>query len=279
MEDTKVAGGKPELKEEVTVVAPKKKSRFRRGVYLFIKRAFDIVSSGLLLILSLIIILPCILIKWLEDVRCPSYKLEIKEVEDDGKRHKDWIRRADGKWFECKLVPDKEKKITGSRAPVYLSDRVGMNDKIIKFHKIRSMCPGAEQMKQQLIDAGLNEADPPAFKMAKDPRITRFGKFLRKTSIDELPQLWDIFVGKMSVVGPRPPLPEEVKNYTEYQKQRLNVKGGLLCLWQIQHDRNKLSFDEWVALDLEYIEKQSLWLDFKIILKGFYMVIFDHSGE
>jgi lipopolysaccharide/colanic/teichoic acid biosynthesis glycosyltransferase len=115
--------------------------------------------------------------------------------------------------------------------------------------------------------------------MKNDPRITKFGKFLRKFSIDELPQLWDIFIGKMSVVGPRPPIESEVANYTAEQLERLDVKGGLLCLWQIQHNRNELSFDDWVSLDLEYIEKRSIWLDLKIIFKGAYMVLFDHSGE
>ena len=86
------------------------------------------------------------------------------------------------------------------------------------------------------------EAAPPAFKMKNDPRITKFGKFLRKTSLDELPQLWDIFIGKMSVVGPRPPIPSEVEKYTEEQRHRLDVKGGLLCLWQIQKNRNSISF-------------------------------------
>ena len=134
-------------------------------------------------------------------------------------------------------------------------------------------------MKQQLIDAGLNEADPPAFKMKNDPRITAVGKFYRKFSIDELLQLFNILFGSMSVVGPRPPLPDEVKQYTEEQMHRLDIKGGLLCLWQVQKNRNALSFDEWIRLDLTYIMKQSLWLDTKIIFKGAYMVIFDHSGE
>lgn len=134
-------------------------------------------------------------------------------------------------------------------------------------------------MKQQLIDAVLNEADGPAFKIKNDPRITPFGKFLRKTSIDELPQLVNIFKGDMSVVGPRPPIPSEVEQYTDEQMRRLDVKGGLLCLWRVQKNRNSLSFDEWIKLDLEYIENQSLWLDLKIIFKGAYMVVFDHSGE
>ena len=206
---------------------------FRYGCYLFVKRAFDLISSGLFLILFSWLILLCILIKWLEDFH----------------------------------------------NPIYVSERVGKNGKIFHFYKIRTMCPNAEQMKQQLIDAGLNEADPPAFKMKNDPRITKFGKVLRKLSLDELPQLVNIFLGSMSVVGPRPPIPCEVEEYTPYQRHRLDVKGGLLCLWQIQKNRNALSFDEWVRLDLEYIQKQSLLLDLKIIFKGAYMVLFDRSGE
>jgi lipopolysaccharide/colanic/teichoic acid biosynthesis glycosyltransferase len=163
--------------------------------------------------------------------------------------------------------------------PIYTSIRVGKNGKLIKFHKIRSMCPNAEAMKADLIAKGMNEADGPAFKMKNDPRITKFGKFLRKTSIDELPQIWDIFVGRISIVGPRSPLPDEVKEYTEYQLHRLDVKGGLLCLWQIEHNRNQLSFDEWIELDLKYIQKRSIWLDLKIIFKGAWMVLFDRSGE
>ncbi len=163
--------------------------------------------------------------------------------------------------------------------PVYVSTRVGKDGKKFKILKIRTMVPNAEEMKQQLIDAGLNEADPPAFKMKNDPRITKVGKFYRKFSIDELLQLFNILNGTMSVVGPRPPIPREVEEYTEEQKHRLDVKGGLLCLWQIQKNRNKLSFEEWVNLDIEYIKKQSLWQDIKIIFKGAFMVLFDHSGE
>ena len=163
--------------------------------------------------------------------------------------------------------------------PVYLCERVGKNGKTFKFVKIRTMCPHADELKQQLIDAGLNEADPPAFKMTNDPRITRVGKFFRKFSIDELLQLFNIIAGQMSVIGPRPPEPQEVEVYTEEQKKRLSVKGGLLCLWQIQKNRNSISFDDWVKLDLEYIEKRSLWLDSKILFKGMYMVLFDHSGK
>lgn len=259
------------------------KRGFRYACYKFIKRLFDIVSAGLLFLILCIPIGFCLFIKWIEDAVHPKYELTIEEVKDvsvkPAKRVKR-IERKDGLVFDCKLTAVKlekgEKRFTN---PIYSSDRVGKNEKIFKMYKIRSMIPNADRMKQQLIDAGLNEADPPAFKMQNDPRITKFGRFLRKSSFDELLQLLNIINGTMSVVGPRSPLPNEVSQYTEEQKHRLDVKGGLLCLWQIQHDRNKLSFDEWVKLDLEYIEKQSVWFDLKIIFKGAWMVVFDHSGE
>lgn len=163
--------------------------------------------------------------------------------------------------------------------PVYVSERVGKDGRKFKILKIRTMVPNAEELKQQLIEQGLNEADPPAFKMKNDPRITKFGKFLRKFSIDELLQLLNIINGTMSVVGPRPPLPEEVEQYTAEQMHRLDIKGGLLCLWQVQKNRNEIAFDDWVKLDVEYIRKQNLLLDLKIIFKGAFMVVFDHSGE
>lgn len=163
--------------------------------------------------------------------------------------------------------------------PIYTSIRVGKNGKNIKFHKIRSMVPNAADMKQELIDKGLNEADGPVFKMKNDPRVTKFGRFLRKTSLDELPQFWDVLVGRLSVVGPRSPLRKEVEKYNEYQMHRLDVKGGLFCLWQIKKNRHQLSFDEWVDLDIKYVQTRSLWLDLKIIIKGFWAVLFDRSGE
>ena len=209
----------------------KKKGGFKLGAYLFFKRAFDILSAGLLFIVLSPIILLCLLIKFFEDFH----------------------------------------------NPVYVSKRVGKNGKEFRFFKIRTMCVNAEKMKQDLIDKGLNEADGPAFKIKNDPRITRFGRFLRKSSLDETLQLLNIINGTMSVVGPRPPIPCEVENYTEEQMKRLEIKGGLLCLWQIQKNRNALSFDEWVKLDLEYIEKRSFGLDMKIIFKGAFMVLFDRS--
>jgi len=235
--------------------------------YRFIKRTFDIISSAVAIILTILPILICLIIKWIEDANKKYCKLEIREVEGDGKERKNRYKSKDGKFYECKVVKDPERKHKGKRAPIYSSIRVGKDGKNFKFYKIRSMYPGAEDMKQQLIDAGLNEADEPAFKIKNDPRITPFGNFLRKSSFDELPQLFNIFIGKMSVVGPRPPLPDEVKKYTLYQKQRLKIKGGLLCLWQIQENKNSLSFDEWVELDIKYINERSVWLDLKIIFK------------
>ena len=163
--------------------------------------------------------------------------------------------------------------------PVYTSIRVGKDGKLIKFHKIRSMKPNAEVMKSELVAKGLNEADGPVFKMKEDPRITRVGKFLRKTSLDETLQIWDVFIGRISVVGPRPPLPYEVEKYNEYQRHRLDVKGGLLCLWQITKNRHDILFNDWVELDLEYIRNRSLWYDFKIICKAVWFVLTDRSGE
>ena len=163
--------------------------------------------------------------------------------------------------------------------PIYTSIRVGKNGKLIKFHKIRTMKPNAEQLKAQLIAEGKNEADGPVFKMKDDPRITKIGKFYRKFSLDELPQIWDILMNRISIVGPRSPLKFEVDQYTDFQRHRLDVKGGLLCLWQIQKNRHDLTFDDWVELDIKYVETRSLWLDFKIIVKGAWMVVFDHSGE
>ena len=116
-------------------------------------------------------------------------------------------------------------------------------------------------------------------KVDYNPRITKIGKFYRKFSLDELPQIWDIFVGRISCVGPRSQIYEETLKYDEYTKHRLDVKGGLLCLWQIQKNRHSLSFDDWIGLDIKYVETRSLWLDFKIIIIGAIRVIFDHSGE
>ena len=117
-----------------------------------------------------------------------------------------------------------------------------------------------------------NEMDGPVFKMKNDPRITSVGRFIRKHSIDELPQILNILSGDMSVVGPRPPLPEEVASYTDWQKRRLSVTPGLTCIWQVS-GRNRLSFEEWMSMDIDYIERWSLLLDLKLILRTLKVVI------
>lgn len=155
--------------------------------------------------------------------------------------------------------------------PIFAQERVGRDGKVFRFYKFRSMIPNAEAKLEELLDQ--NEMEGPAFKMKDDPRITRIGKFIRKTSLDELPQLWNILKGDMSIVGPRPPLPREVAEYGEYEMQRLLVTPGLTCYWQIQPHRNDLSFDEWVDLDVKYIEESSFLTDWKIILGTFGAVI------
>ncbi len=149
--------------------------------------------------------------------------------------------------------------------PIYVQERVGKGGKRFKFYKFRTMVPDADKMLDSLLDK--NEMQGPAFKMRNDPRITRVGHFFRKTSIDELPQLWNILKGDMSIVGPRPPLPREVAMYNEKQMQRLLVTPGLTCYWQVQKGRNDLSFDEWLELDLKYIAERNLATDIKIIFK------------
>jgi lipopolysaccharide/colanic/teichoic acid biosynthesis glycosyltransferase len=147
--------------------------------------------------------------------------------------------------------------------PIFSQVRCGRDGKPFRMYKFRSMYADAEERLEELLEQ--NEMDGPAFKLKNDPRITRVGHFIRKTSIDELPQLWNVLKGDMSIVGPRPPLPREVAQYTEQQKQRLYITPGLTCYWQIQPQRNDVSFDEWMALDLKYIQERSFLVDWKII--------------
>ena len=160
-------------------------------------------------------------------------------------------------------------------SPLFAQTRVGKNGKEFRFYKFRTMVPNAEALKAQLMQ--FNEMDGPVFKIKEDPRITRVGKFLRKSGIDELPQLWNIFVGDMSIVGPRPPLPREVEKYTEHDFKRLSITPGLTCYWQIQPRRNDLSFEQWVELDLQYIRERSFKTDWKIIFRTFGAVIGMHG--
>ena len=160
-------------------------------------------------------------------------------------------------------------------SPIFTQVRCGKDGKPFKFYKFRSMCVDAEAKLEELLKD--NEMDGPAFKMKEDPRITRVGKFIRKTSLDELPQLFNVLKGDMSIVGPRPPLPREVEQYTEYQLQRLYVTPGLTCYWQVQPHRNDVDFDEWMELDMKYIKERSFLVDWKIIFKTIRVVLFGHG--
>jgi lipopolysaccharide/colanic/teichoic acid biosynthesis glycosyltransferase len=152
-----------------------------------------------------------------------------------------------------------------SRGPViYKSVRIGRGARPFSFLKLRSMVDGAEQHRQKL--SHLNEADGPVFKIAADPRVTRIGRWLRMTSLDEIPQLWNVLRGEMSLVGPRPPIAEEVVQYEPWQLRRLDVVPGITCLWQIS-GRSRIGFQEWMRLDLEYIRHRSFQLDLKILIR------------
>jgi len=149
--------------------------------------------------------------------------------------------------------------------PVFFQcQRVGRGGRPFTFWKFRSMVKGAHSDKAKLLH--MNEVDGPVFKLARDPRITRSGRFLRRTSIDELPQLVHVLLGQMTLVGPRPPEPEEVLEYEPWQLRRLAVRPGLTCLWQVS-GRSLIGFDEWMRLDLEYIDHRSLGLDLKILAR------------
>lgn len=146
----------------------------------------------------------------------------------------------------------------------FAQERNGKYPKTFKMYKFRSMVHNAEELLKDLMDR--NEQTGPVFKINDDPRITKVGKFIRKTSIDELPQLFNVLKGDMSLVGPRPAIPREVEQYNSYQMQRLAVKPGLTCIWQVS-GRNNIGFDEWVEMDIEYIKTRNLWLDIKLIFK------------
>ena len=152
-----------------------------------------------------------------------------------------------------------------SKGPVFFrQERVGLHGRVFKLVKFRSMCLDAEDQLENLRDD--NEINGHAFKLNNDPRTTRIGRFLRRSSLDELPQLWNVLWGQMSLVGPRPPLPNEVVNYDTWHRRRLSMKPGITGLWQVGA-RHSPEFDHWVEQDLDYIDRWSLWLDFKIIAR------------
>ncbi len=168
-------------------------------------------------------------------------------------------------------------KLEDPKGPIFFSQiRNGAYPGTFKMYKFRSMYIDAEERLQELMH--LNEQSGPAFKMKYDPRITRVGKFIRKTSLDELPQLFNVLKGDMSLVGPRPAIPREVEQYTAYQKQRLFVKPGLTCIWQVS-GRNNIGFDQWVELDIKYIKTRNLWLDIKLILMTIPAMLGDENAS
>ncbi len=162
-----------------------------------------------------------------------------------------------------------------SRGPVfYASTRVGRCGKHFKFLKFRTMYMDADKRLDDLM--AKNEKDGPIFKIKNDPRTTPVGRFLRKYSLDELPQLIHVVMGQMSMVGPRPPVPREVEQYDEFARERLTIKPGMTCYWQIQ-GRSNLSFEEWMALDHKYLDDMSFWTDVKILAKT-PLVVFKGDG-
>jgi exopolysaccharide biosynthesis polyprenyl glycosylphosphotransferase len=162
-----------------------------------------------------------------------------------------------------------------SKGPIFFKQtRVGKNGRLFKVFKFRTMITDAEELKEKLAD--LNEQSGPVFKMKNDPRVTRIGRFLRKTSLDEFPQFINVILGHMSIVGPRPPVPQEVEQYKRWQLRRLSMKPGITCIWQVS-GRNKIGFEDWMKLDLQYIDNWSLQLDFILILKTI-KVIFASDG-
>lgn len=155
-------------------------------------------------------------------------------------------------------------KLESKGPAIFSQSRIGLNGKEFKMYKFRSMVQNAEELKEKL--AKQNEMSGPMFKIKNDPRVTKVGKFIRKTSIDELPQLLNILKGDMTLVGPRPSLPREVEKFESWMLKRLEVKPGLTCYWQVS-GRNNIDFYEWMKLDLKYVNDMGFWLDIKLIFK------------
>lgn len=164
-----------------------------------------------------------------------------------------------------------------SKGPIIFSQvRVGKDGKHFKMYKFRSMVQNAEELKEKLLSK--NEMSGPMFKMKEDPRVTKVGKFIRKTSIDELPQLFNVIKGDMSLVGPRPNLPKEVAQFSEYHKLKLKAKPGLTCYWQVM-GRSSIGFEQWMELDIKYIRERSIWVDIKLIFRTFFVLFGDKNAR
>jgi len=157
------------------------------------------------------------------------------------------------------------------RGPIFFKQvRVGQNGRLFKCIKFRTMITNAEDLKNTLMDQ--NEQDGPVFKIKNDPRVTKIGHFLRKSSLDELPQFINVIKGEMSIVGPRPPVPSEVKEYERWQRRRLSMKPGITCIWQVS-GRNDIPFDQWMKMDMEYIDSWSLKLDLSLFIRTFKVLL------
>ena len=167
-------------------------------------------------------------------------------------------------------------KVT-SRGPIFFSQkRVGKNGELFEMYKFRSMVVNAEELKEKLEEQ--NEMSGPMFKIKDDPRVTKVGKFIRKTSIDELPQLWNVLKGDMSLVGPRPSLPKEVEQFDNWMFKRLSVRPGLTCYWQVS-GRNHIDFEDWMKLDCRYVDERNLWIDIKLIFKTVFVLFGDKNAH
>lgn len=167
-------------------------------------------------------------------------------------------------------------KVT-SKGPIFFSQkRVGKNGELFEMYKFRSMVVNAEELKENLENQ--NEMSGPMFKIKDDPRVTKVGKFIRKTSIDELPQLWNILKGDMSLVGPRPSLPKEVEQFDNWMFKRLSVRPGLTCYWQVS-GRNNIDFEDWMKLDVKYVEERNIWIDIKLIFKTIFVLFGDKNAH
>ncbi|MBN1779936.1 sugar transferase [bacterium] len=174
--------------------------------------------------------------------------------------------------FLCMLII----KLSSPGPVFFRQTRVGMNGRRFILYKFRSMVDGAEMRKREL--ERQNEMNGPTFKMRRDPRVTRFGKFMRKFSLDEYPQLFNVLKGDMSLVGPRPPLRTEVEMYEVWQRRRLSMKPGITCIWQVS-GRNKIDFDRWMEMDLQYIDNFSLWLDFTLLVRTVFVVLTGYGAS
>ncbi|MDU7252726.1 MAG: exopolysaccharide biosynthesis polyprenyl glycosylphosphotransferase [Clostridium sp.] len=166
-------------------------------------------------------------------------------------------------------------KLDSKGSIFFIQERVGKNGEYFNMYKFRSMVIDAEEKLYQLKDK--NEMSGPMFKMKNDPRVTRIGSFIRRTSIDELPQLFNVLKGEMSLVGPRPNLPREVIKFTDYQKDKLLAQPGITCYWQVM-GRNNIDFEQWIELDVKYVRERSTWVDIKLIFKTVGLLLGDENA-